>query len=272
MTRLSQARSSSSYKSWTRPSRIESDPERFGAEHAGAGGRGAIGQPAVGGHDDDVRPDRDRRAAAGRSRRRRRCAWAWAHVPPRSPSSGSAGREARSNTTVTSSPSAAAHRSSMSTRRSIAPSRSSPPGVRPPPSPDHVHAVDDPAHGLRLAFVGRPAPGALALRLPALGLEPSAARRLARPRGATLAGDGQSALEATAQALERELAVAGLAAGVLRDRDHPRAGAGDDPPLLLVGERGRRPRRRRRPRFAKPSRSRAGRRVPTSAMRESSPR
>ena len=44
---------------------------------------------------------------------------------------------------------------------------------------------------------------------------------------------GQAAL----QALERELAIAGLAAGVLRDRGHARSQARDDPALLLVGER-----------------------------------
>ena len=43
--------------------------------------------------------------------------------------------------------------------------------------------------------------------------------------------------EAPAQPLERELAIAGLAAGVLGDRGHARARARDDPALLLVGQR-----------------------------------
>jgi uncharacterized protein len=62
------------------------------------------------------------------------------------------------------------------------------------------------------------------------------ARRLCRTAGAL---DAQSPCQALPQPLERELAVAGLAARILGDRRHARAGTHKQAFPLLVGERAR---------------------------------
>ena len=98
-------------------------PERIRALDARAGGPGAVGQPPVGGHDPHrcgirVRAQPPHDLVVGRVRAGLG-AWATSITVERI-----GGRGGRSNTTVTSSPLAAAHRSSMSTSLSIAASRS----------------------------------------------------------------------------------------------------------------------------------------------------
>ena len=62
---------------------------------------------------------------------------------------------------------------------------------------------------------------------------------LVRPRRPPLARHRQARSQLLAQPLERQLAVSGLAAGVLGDRGDALAVAGGEAPLLLVGERRR---------------------------------
>ena len=112
----------------------------------------------------------------------------------------------------------------------------------------------------RLSVVGgRPPPLPLCLTPPALRLDPPApglARRLRRPPRPR---HRQRCREARAQPLECQLAVAGLAARVLRHGGQARPDARHHPSPLLLAERGRATPRRARPRRARRSRSRAAR-------------
>jgi len=59
---------------------------------------------------------------------------------------------------------------------------------------------------------------------------------MGRPSCPARTRNGERRRESARESLQRELAVAGLATGILGDRDHPRAEAGDDAALLLVVE------------------------------------
>ena len=76
----------------------------------------------------------------------------------------------------------------------------------------------------------------LDLRAPALGREPALARGGASPWSAGGACAGAAPRRSAPQPLDRELAVASLAAGVLGDRGDPGPEAGPQAPLLLVVE------------------------------------
>src|SRR5438309_2441667 len=93
--------------------------------------------------------------------------------------------------------------------------------------------------GERLAVaVGRPAPQLLACAGTALLLEAPLARCAGRLRRSAAAWDRQRAVDSLGEPLERQLAVAQLAARVLRDGCDPRAGPGHDALLLRVAQRG----------------------------------
>src|SRR4051812_6200548 len=106
--------------------------------------------------------------------------------------------------------------------------------LRPPPggSPGLTGSFMAPT----LTRVRTPSCG-LARALAALLLEAPLAACLGRLRRPSRARHVQRAREPLAQSRERELAVARLAARVLRDRGHARAAARHDAPLLLVGQR-----------------------------------
>src|SRR5688572_2425739 len=86
--------------------------------------------------------------------------------------------------------------------------------------------------------IGAP-PRRLLLARPPLRLQPPALRPRGRLRRAPRAGDVQAEREPPRQPLQSELAVARLAARVLRDARDPRPALLDDAALLVVGERAR---------------------------------
>src|SRR5215207_3712944 len=90
----------------------------------------------------------------------------------------------------------------------------------------------------RLVEVG-PAPRPLDVAAPALALDPPSLRRPRRLRLGARARQLEGTGEAAGQALERELAVAVLGAGVLRHRGHAGAEAAADAGLLLRRQRRR---------------------------------
>ena len=147
--------------------------------------------------------------------------------------------------------------------------------------PQRGRATGTPSRGLtaatapaaaRLLLGGRAAALALALRAAALGVQAPRARGLRRLRRAAHARDLERARQPAGQPLERERAVARLAARVLRDRAHDRPAA-----RRRRAPSGRRracptPRRRSSPRSATRSCWRAGRRAPTSGWPAGRPR
>ena len=121
--------------------------------------------------------------------------------------------------------------------RRLVPARPSPAGAGRLPTADAAGAP-------RLVVAGRPSPGPLARGRPALGVQAALLRRPGRPGRVAGARHRERPREAVAEARERELAVARLAAGVLRHGPDDRSAAGPDARLLRVAER--RPTRRRR--------------------------
>ena len=112
---------------------------------------------------------------------------------------------------------------------------------------DHVDWPKNPDRrnfaGVLTSCPSRPSRGAGAAAfsgLAALLGEAALARRAARARRLARAAAHQALADALGQALEREVAVSRLRAGVLRHRRHPLAVAVGEPRLLLGAERRRR--------------------------------
>src|ERR1700729_2357557 len=151
------------------------------------------------------------------------------------------GEGGRSNTTITSSPSAAAPRSSP-----------------PPPARSDRRGEASPHRGLATSrrggsrsrsshrrstasgIVPGRTPLVLALCLAPLVGQATLHRSLGGARRAACARDLERRRQTAREALQRELAVARLAAGILRDRDHARSQPRGDPALLRVGQGSRR--------------------------------
>lgn len=83
----------------------------------------------------------------------------------------------------------------------------------------------------------RPAPVALSLRLPALLGEPALAGRAGRPGRTATTEWTKAGRDPLPHPVDGELAVARLAAGVLRNRRHPGSETRPQAALLLVVER-----------------------------------
>ena len=127
----------------------------------------------------------------------------------------------------------------------------------------------DLAVGPRLRVRSPPRP--LDVAAPALRVHALAPRGRRRLRRAPRPLHDQRRGEPRAQALQRQLAVARLAARVLGGRPDHRPEPGHDAPLLLLAERRARPPRRIPPPRARRSRSRAGRRGRTSGSSSARP-
>ncbi len=112
---------------------------------------------------------------------------------------------------------------------------------------------------LELAIARRRAAEALRRAAAALVGKPLLAGGLRRPRRTPAPARLQRLGQGRGQPLERELAVARLAALVLGDRADDRPEPGEQPAPVRLAERRRSPRRRRRPRRASRSSARAGR-------------
>ena len=117
---------------------------------------------------------------------------------------------------------------------------------------------------LRRSISGRRTALLLLGGVAALGVEPPRSRCRRRPRRPPRARDVQRARKALAQPLERELAIAGLAAGVLGHRRLHAARSAREAVASAHRSAPSRRRSRTRPRPATRSRSRAGHPVPTS--------